>query len=271
MAGSGAKVIEEDSDPDEVEAARSGKSHDQLLFPLLGAIAELSLFGDGLHDVISEIQLNVLTAFKTEIKYISNSSKYDESFTHLLQQYSLQFWEKNESEYFSPYVALFQSSMTGKSRMLEQVAQSSFFTVFICLRTKSTEMPPKQSKAVLDVMGLASRTSAEVLMTCLIKGYIKEFMHWLNSEQRNSSKPTPENWHKYQTNEVDQLVGDTVNRAIFNTDYDWGFSDWATVSNGLKQFYNESHSLDILFIFDEARELLNRVDKNNRTLFRYLE
>ena len=158
--------------------------------------------------------------------------------------------------------------MSGKSRMLEQVAQVSFFTVSICLRTKSIEMPPKQSKAVLDVMGLASRTSAEVLMMCLIKAYIKEFMQWLISEKRNSSQPTPYNWHKYQTSEVDQRVGDAVDKAIFNADYDWGMSDWASVSNGLRQFYNESHSLDILFVFDEARELLNRVDKNNRTLFR---
>lgn len=200
---------------------------------------------------------------------MSNNYKYDQVFSNLLRQYSLQFWGEPQSQFFSPYVALFQSSMTGKSRMLEQVAQKQFFTVFICLRTKSIEMPPRQSKPVLDVMSLASRTSGEHVMGCVIKAYIREFMQWLRGFKGKNSFPTPNDWHTYQTSDIDQKVCSAIDKAIFAADYDWGLSDWQSVSEVLRNFYDEREGLDVLFVFDEARSLLNKVDNNNRTLFRY--
>jgi hypothetical protein len=213
--------------------------------------------------------LPLWAAFQYPIVYASDDAKYDDAFAKLLECYADAFWTK-PSVFFSPYVVVFQSSMTGKSRMLHEIAQTKYFTVFLCLRDKSVNMQPVRTPLVADALDTRRITSANECMSLLVLTYVKEFMSWVNTTKQDDVKQlTPENWRKHQAEVVDKVVASSLRDPLSRPSL--GSLDWASVSAGLAELEHfSSQGLNLLFVFDEARSLLGKKDKKNRNLFRCL-
>ena len=200
-------------------------------------------------------------------------AKYDEVFEKLLHRYAGAFWLPSteylpSKEYFSPYAVVFQSSMTGKSRMLNEIAETRLFTVFLCLRNKSKNMQPVRSVYVADALDRLKPESADEFMSLLVQTYIREFIERVNTTRLNGVKQiTCENWRKHQAAVVDKKVGRVLSNP--RSKPSMGSLNWASVSADLEHF-DKSKGVELLFVFDEARSLLEKTDKEGRNLFRYL-
>ena len=151
--------------------------------------------------------------------------------------------------------------------MLNEIAQRKLFTVFLCLRSKSTNMQPVRSAHVVDALDMIKSQSADQLMSLLVQTYVSEFILWVNTTRLNDMKQlSPGNWQKHQAEVVDKIVasvlmGQRPKPSLYGV-------DWASASAGLHQF-DHSKGLDLLFVVDEARSLLGKTDAEGRNLFRY--
>ena len=208
----------------------------------------------------------VIAAFDDAITYAS-ITKYDEVFAKYIRSCALKFW-KGSSRYFSPYVVLFQSSMTGKSRLLKEIAQKKFFTVMICVRKPSLVVQPPRTKAVADALFQGNITSSTDTMLVLLKSYLLQFQQWVDKSVKEESQITPKDWHSQQQ-EADTEVGRALIDASRTSNFNMNLPDWSAVLRKLRE-HPARASLDLLFVFDEARELLTKVDENGIDLFRYL-
>jgi hypothetical protein len=156
--------------------------------------------------------------------------------------------------------------MTGKSRMLKELAQNNFFTVSICLRTKSLNMQPPRTSHVADLLSSKTHTlPALERMTCLVSTYLTEFAEWV--KETVPEKLTFDTWSQHQKDVVDARVGEALSQALQKMSYKPGFPDRLSISKKLDP-YVKTKSLDILFVFDEARELLEYTDAKKINLFR---
>jgi len=210
----------------------------------------------------------VCAAFSTRMEYVSELH-YDSVFAKLLKCYGTEYWGRVKSKYFSPYMVLFQSSMTGKSRMLQELAKDTFFTITICLRKQSQDMPPPRTQGVADALRDARPTSSEDLMRLLIISYIKEFMAWFATIQTGSKQERlPSAWQEYQEKKANANVGNNLKEALQTSNYYVTLPAWKSVANRFRNL-GYSEGLDILFVFDEARELLASRDTKEMSLFRY--
>jgi hypothetical protein len=208
----------------------------------------------------------VIAAFDDAIVH-AGTAEYDKVFALYLRSCAQKYW-KGHRGYYSPYVVLFQSSMTGKSRLLKEMAQKTFFTVIICVRKQSVVMQPPRTKAVADALFQGKVTSSRGLMLVLLKSYLQQFQQWVDKSVEMGSQITPKDWHDQQE-AADSKVGRALDEALKTSDFDMELPDWKVVLRNLGQHAARS-SLDMLFVFDEARELLNKDDDDGINLFRYL-
>jgi len=210
----------------------------------------------------------VIAAFNNVMVH-AGAVEYNEVFARYLRICAHKYWKGPAGGgYYSPYVVLFQSSMTGKSRLLEEIAQKNFFTVIICVRKQSIIMQPPRTKAVADALFEGKVTSSRNLMLVLLKSYLHQFQQWVDKSVEAGSKVMQKDWHDQQEI-VHTEVGRALNEASRTSDFNMDLPDWSVVSQKLGQHAARS-SLDMLFVFDEARELLNKVDDSGMNLFRCL-
>jgi hypothetical protein len=208
----------------------------------------------------------MFAAFEEQsLVFAPGSVRYDQVFADYLQWCAEQFWGTGHGTYYAPYVVLFQSSMTGKSRLLTELAQNTFFSVMICVREESEIMQPPRTEPVAAALLKTKISSSEALMTRLLKSYLETFQEWVvkwPACQGNQIKP--KDWHDQQKR-VDVEVG----KALTASNTSANALDWTPVMEKLGQ-HNACSCLDILFVFDEARALLNQVDEQGVSLFRYV-
>ena len=208
----------------------------------------------------------VLAAFQDPMRFQEASPRYDKVLADVLRCYSRTFWEVPGNQYLSPYMTVFQSSMIGKSCLLKELAQDAFFTVFICLRSQSTKMQPPRTTGVADTLAKPNPKSSQALMGLLVRAYSNEFTLWVqNTRVRSPSQLNPGNWSKYQKDVVDARVDSVLNEAASRTDFYLQPQDFSVVADELEP----CKSLELLFVFDEARELLKVEDTGGMNLFRY--
>jgi hypothetical protein len=209
-------------------------------------------------------------AFKTEMVFSPSIAKYDQVFADVLSFNSRKYWEQNSENYYAPYMALFQSSMMGKSRLLKEQAQEKFFAVLICLRKKSFEFEPPRTAHVADVLLSDDTASSQDLMTFLLKSYVKAFLEWLREFPHDKRQQlSPKDWQNHQP-KADIQVGNELRRAIKDSRFEVALDDWESLSQSYP-FLDNTSGLDILFVFDEARELLVERKGDKLNLFRYIQ
>jgi hypothetical protein len=206
----------------------------------------------------------VFAAFEEQsLVFAPGTVRYDQVFADHICWCAEEFWQ-GPGAYYAPYVVLFQSSMTGKSRVLKELAQNTFFTVMICVRKESPMMQPPRTEAVADALLQEKIPSSEALMMKLLKSYLVKFQEWvggLPACQGNQIKP--KDWHNQQ-----QVVDGEVGKALAASNIGAEVQDWTAVTKKLGQ-HEACSSLDILFVFDEARTLLDHLDEQGISLFRY--
>ena len=105
-------------------------------------------------------------------------------------------------------------------------------------------------------------------MLVLLKSYLLQFQQWIDKSVKEESQITPKDWHSQQQ-EADTEVGRALIDASRTSNFNMNLPDWSAVLRKLRE-HPARASLDLLFVFDEARELLTKVDKNGIDLFRYL-
>jgi hypothetical protein len=94
-------------------------------------------------------------------------------------------------------MVLFQSSMMGENRLLEEIAQNHFFTVFLCLRKDSSGIPPplRRTTAVADALFSEGAAHAEERMTLLLKLYIIALANWFKGKtEKGRPDLQPKDW-----------------------------------------------------------------------------
>jgi len=96
-----------------------------------------------------ENSINSLQTAPSEDAAISFACDYKDSgngvksFANYLMACSNEF-QKSHNLFMSPYVAIVQSSMYGKTRLLREIARSYYRVVYVCLREEwSTGYPPR--------------------------------------------------------------------------------------------------------------------------------
>ena len=152
--------------------------------------------------------------------------------------------------------------------MLNEIAETRLFTVFLCLRNQSKNMQPVRSVYVADALDRLQLESADNCMSLLVQTYIREFIEWVHTTKLNDMKQiTCENWRKHQVAVVDEKVARVLSNPSSKPSV--GSLNWASVSANLEHF-DKSKGVELLFVFDEARSLLGKTDKEGRNLFRYL-
>lgn len=211
----------------------------------------------------------MFAAFEEQsLAFAPGTVRYDQVFADYICWCAEEFWQ-GPGAYYAPYVVLFQSSMTGKSRMLKELAQNTFFTVMICVRKESAIMQPPRTEAVADALLRPKIPSSEALMMELLKSYLQKFQEWVGGLpvcQGNQIKP--KDWHNQQ-----QVVDGEVGKALAASNICASkicadVRNWAAVEKKLGQ-HTACSSLDILFVFDEARTLIDHLDEQGVSLFRY--
>jgi hypothetical protein len=193
------------------------------------------------------------------LMFVQGAVQYDEVFSDYIRWCAEQYWE-GSGAYYAPFLVLFQSSMTGKSRLLKELAQSTFFTIMVCVREESVMMQPQRTQAVADALLKERIASSEALMAKLLNLYLKEFQKWVLGLP--AGEGDPKDWYSHQKT-VDMSVGKALGASELHLD----MLDWASVTQKLGQ-HPAFSCLHILFVFDEARSLLKHVDKQGMTLFR---
>ena len=94
-------------------------------------------------------------------------------------------------------------------------------------------------------------------------------MAWFATIKTGSKQERlPSAWQEYQEKKANANVGNNLKEALLTSYYDVALPAWKSVA---KRFRNLGYSegLDILFVFDEARELLASRDTKEMSLFRY--
>jgi hypothetical protein len=152
----------------------------------------------------------------------------------------MRLWSAGKAYYNSPYTALCQSSGYGKSKLLVELGKH-FHVFYICLRRP-------------DSSGVPSRTLEVAELLCSGYNTVQQFLIFLRScvvvaADRNFVDPS--SLSKAMKNETDvtkfwkEVIAQRLDRSI---DYENALTCLSDASDG------------VLFVFDEARELLPPVE-----------
>jgi hypothetical protein len=128
-------------------------------------------------------------------------------------------------------------------------------------------MQPPRTEAVADALFQGKLASSRDFMTLLVKAYLQQFQQWVDKASSAGSQLMPKDWHEHQK-VVDREVGLVLSEASRTSNFSMDLPDWSVVTQKLGQHAAFS-GLDVLFVFDEARELLAKTDDNGVNLFRY--
>ena len=166
----------------------------------------------------------------------------------------------DESVYYSPYVAVINSSMTGKSRMFAEIIKSGIFVINICFQNNADSYPLR-SPVVANWLIQASTTEAMIgafLVCC-----VERLVQWLSDRATLDWAHAAIDFDEYHRTETfwKEVTGAAVRMAEmaeFKRFEGRMTKALESLSNLEETITKQPHSgnLRIVFFFDEARDLV---------------
>ena len=88
---------------------------------------------------ITRLQISFSSQFIDSCQVVSTFIQYTEQ--------CLKYYKENSASFIAPYIAIVQSSGTGKSRLLREVARHRR-TMYVCMRSRNTGYPERTEQAI---------------------------------------------------------------------------------------------------------------------------
>jgi hypothetical protein len=155
-------------------------------------------------------------------------------------------YKKYQKQYLSPYIALFQSSGYGKSRLIQQLTQKGYWIFYLSFARPQSTAFPRRSLIAEPISQLQNQEKYAQFFTFCI--------NYLEKKRKENPKLTSEEWFA--------LLSDPR-----SGEWDLIWSKFKLIKNWNNE-RTHAGDLQYIFAFDEARELLTAQSENGKSSFR---